>query len=90
MIQIFAAIALLFATSTVFAATDRHHKPTDPAGIFECGKGTSKTGKAYRWRDGADHNSAGSQYEAYVWSARSSAMYRAGSQVHRFQGCSHF
>lgn len=34
MIQIFAAIALLFATSTVFAATDRHHKPTDPAPEF--------------------------------------------------------
>ncbi|MBS1684985.1 MAG: hypothetical protein JSS76_09530 [Bacteroidetes bacterium] len=33
-IQIFAASALLLASSTTFAGTDRHRKPTDPAPEF--------------------------------------------------------
>lgn len=34
MIQIFAAIVMLFAGTAVFAGTDRHHKPTDPSPEF--------------------------------------------------------
>lgn len=34
MLQIFAAVGMLLASSEVFAGSGRHHKPADPAPVF--------------------------------------------------------